>query len=69
MRLLTQNMLQCHVRDCKKDNFPLKIELSAPVSNQVCEFNRDFILNMLLRVDYVALLQVKNSDLLRFSLN
>jgi multifunctional methyltransferase subunit TRM112 len=57
MRLLTHNMLQCHVKECKKDNFPLKIELGAPVTTQPCEFNRDFILNMLLKIDYMALLQ------------
>ena len=57
MKLLTHNMLQCHVKDCKKNNFPLKIEALTAPSMQTTEFNKEFILNMLLKIDYNALLQ------------
>jgi multifunctional methyltransferase subunit TRM112 len=48
-------MLQCHAKDCITDNYPLSLEdieletLNVPI-------DAEFILRMLSRVDYPALL-------------
>ncbi|KAI8824661.1 hypothetical protein BJ741DRAFT_633113 [Chytriomyces cf. hyalinus JEL632] len=41
MRLLTHNMLMCHVKGCSTDNFPLRIE-DAEMEQVEVEFNEDF---------------------------
>lgn len=55
MRLFTHNFLQCHVKNCSSDNFPLAI---SEAEVQVCEseFNADFMRNYLVKLDYEALL-------------
>ncbi|KAG4108230.1 Trm112p-domain-containing protein [Neocallimastix lanati (nom. inval.)] len=54
MRLLTHNMLQCHVKGCNIDNFPLKLE-EIEIEELEAEFNVDFINSMLNRLDWRAL--------------
>lgn len=60
MRLFTHNILQCHVKGCTENNFPLRIEnaevrdLSATEETAV-EFNRDFLLNFMHKLDFDAL--------------
>lgn len=57
MRLITHNMLQCHVKGCNKDNFPLRLEeVSVDQSeDNACEFNADFIKHMMPKIDWPAL--------------
>ena len=50
MRLLVHNMMCC----LKCDSFPLKIE-ATEVENEEQDENKEFVLNMLQRVDYEAL--------------
>jgi multifunctional methyltransferase subunit TRM112 len=54
MRLLTHNMLQCHVKNCKSDNFPLTLR-NAQLANSNQEFNIDFLKKLLTKVDLEAL--------------
>ena len=61
MRLFTHNFLQCHVRTCTKDNFPLKIQAEdTEVQIKVAEFNADFLALQMCKIDYQALLDVLN---------
>ena len=54
MRLFTHNFLQCHVKGCTSDNFPLAL---TDAEVQVCEseFNAEFMRNYLVKLDYPAL--------------
>lgn len=59
MRLFTHNFLQCHVRNCGKDSFPLKIESEGvEVQVKAAEFNADFMAMQMCKIDYEALLKV-----------
>ncbi|KAI9188884.1 hypothetical protein H9P43_000306 [Blastocladiella emersonii ATCC 22665] len=53
VRLLTHNMLQCHVRDCT-NGFPLRFQ-NAEVEHAEQEMNTEFLVNMLPRIDWAAL--------------
>lgn len=55
MRLFTHNFLQCHVKGCTSDNYPLTIS-EAELQERESEFNADFLRNFLVKVDYPALL-------------
>lgn len=55
MRLFTHNFLQCHVRTCSHDSFPLKFE-NAEVQTKTAEFNPEFLALQLCKIDYPALL-------------
>ncbi|KAI8989548.1 hypothetical protein BDB01DRAFT_782294 [Pilobolus umbonatus] len=54
MRLITHNMLQCHVKNCNSNNYPLKFE-NAEIELIEAEFNPDFLRNMLNKIDWNAL--------------
>ena len=54
MRLITHNMLQCHVKGCNKDNFPLRLE-EVEMEKEESEFNPDFIRHMIPKLDWNAL--------------
>ncbi len=56
MRLFTHNFLQCHVKGCTTDNFPLAIS-DATVAVKEAEFNRDFMANYMVKVDWAVLLE------------
>ena len=66
MKFLTTNFLKCSVPACdtSNDNFPLKYEGSKCelVQDDSIEFNPEFLLNILDRVDWDAILSVA-SDL------
>jgi multifunctional methyltransferase subunit TRM112 len=49
-------MLQCHVKGCKSDNYPLEIQ-EAQVEIVESAFNEDFIRKMIPRLDWDALTQ------------
>ncbi|ORZ32080.1 hypothetical protein BCR44DRAFT_34699 [Catenaria anguillulae PL171] len=53
VRLLTHNMLQCHVKNCN-NGFPLRFDNpEIEISEQ--EINTDFLVNMLPRIHWPAL--------------
>ncbi|KAI9031731.1 hypothetical protein CLU79DRAFT_729817 [Phycomyces nitens] len=54
MRLITHNLLQCHVKNCNSNNFPLKIE-DAQVELIEADFNPEFLVNMLPKIDWPVL--------------
>lgn len=45
MRLLTHNLLQCHVKNCT-NNYPLRVE-SAELESLEIEYNEEFLKNVL----------------------
>eukprot|EP00123_Amoebidium_parasiticum_P019684 comp30130_c0_seq1/m.47233 comp30130_c0_seq1/g.47233 ORF comp30130_c0_seq1/g.47233 comp30130_c0_seq1/m.47233 type:complete len:124 (-) comp30130_c0_seq1:51-422(-) len=55
MKLLTHNMLQCHVKSCDKNNFPLRLEVTT-VETQEAEFKPIFLKHVLSKLDWPALL-------------
>eukprot|EP01137_Pigoraptor_chileana_P034724 Opistho-2@27699 len=60
MRLLTHNMLKCHVKGCIKDNFPLRIEVDELVKEEA-ELNPDFIRHIIGKLDWAALVATAKS--------
>lgn len=54
MRLVTHNMLMCNVKNCKTNNFPLKIK-ATQVDRVESEFRPEFIKHMLNKIDWTAL--------------
>ncbi|KAJ3311648.1 hypothetical protein HDV04_003912 [Boothiomyces sp. JEL0838] len=54
MRLLTHNMLQCHVKGCNKDNFPLALQ-NIEIEKLEAEFTPEFVERLLSRIDFPAL--------------
>ncbi|KAI9139470.1 hypothetical protein BKA69DRAFT_1030461 [Paraphysoderma sedebokerense] len=56
VRLLTHNMLQCHVKNCT-NGFPLAFK-DVTIENIPQEINPDFLVNMLPKVDYEVLKRV-----------
>ncbi|KAK1927455.1 hypothetical protein DB88DRAFT_478108 [Papiliotrema laurentii] len=60
VRLITHNLLSCHVRNCNKDNFPLvfsDVELVIRES----EVNYDFLRRFLPKLDWTALVDTARS--------
>lgn len=54
MRLLSHNLLMCNVKNCTKNNYPLKIVVDK---SQVIEkeFNKEFCLRLIPKIDWAAL--------------
>jgi len=56
MRVLTHNMLMCNVKGCISNNFPLIIR-ATQVENVPSNFNREFVLNVIPKLDWPALVK------------
>lgn len=56
MRLFTHNLLQCHVKGCTKDNYPLSLT-DVEIEELDSDFNEEFIRNYLPKLDYPAILE------------
>uniref|UniRef100_A0A8B9WDA3 Multifunctional methyltransferase subunit TRM112-like protein n=1 Tax=Bos mutus grunniens TaxID=30521 RepID=A0A8B9WDA3_BOSMU len=56
MRLLTHNLLSSHVRGMGPRGFPLRLQATEVRINPV-EFNPDFIVRMIPKVEWAALLE------------
>lgn len=54
MRLITHNMLQCHVKGCNANNFPLELQ-EVVLEQEEAELNEDFLRNMMGKLEYEAL--------------
>ncbi|WVQ78728.1 hypothetical protein IAT38_000815 [Cryptococcus sp. DSM 104549] len=60
VRLITHNMLACHVKNCTKDNFPLVFSEVELVVRPAPE-NLDFIQRFLPKLDWTALVDTARS--------
>ncbi|KAJ3300529.1 hypothetical protein HK104_010471 [Borealophlyctis nickersoniae] len=56
MRLITHNMLQCHVKGCTSNNFPLRIE-EAELETTEAEYNEDFVQRLIPKLHWPAFVQ------------
>ncbi|KAJ3330597.1 hypothetical protein HDU76_005287 [Blyttiomyces sp. JEL0837] len=56
MRLVTHNMLMCHVKGCSGDNFPLRIE-EAELDSIEAEFNEGFMRRLVTKIEWNALVK------------
>ena len=57
MRLLTHNMLQCQVKGCDTNNFPLELHVDD-MNFKETEFNAEFTYTLLSKLDWPALCEV-----------
>ncbi|KAG7529010.1 hypothetical protein FFLO_05833 [Filobasidium floriforme] len=60
VRLITHNMLTCHVKNCTKDNFPLVFE-NVELEVRPAEANLDFIKRFIPKLEWDALVQTARS--------
>ena len=60
MRLLTHNLLSSHVRGVGPRGFPLRLQATEVRINPV-EFNPDFIVRMIPKVEWAALLEAADN--------
>jgi len=56
VRLITHNLLACHVKGCTTNNFPLKLT-DIKLALREAEFNPDFLRGFLPRIEWDALIQ------------
>lgn len=56
VRLITHNLLACHVKGCTVNNFPLKLT-NVKLALREAEFNPDFLRGFLPRIEWDALIQ------------
>ena len=56
VRLITHNLLACHVKGCTTNNFPLKFT-NIELALREAEFNPDFLRGFLPRIEWDALIQ------------
>lgn len=54
VRLITHNLLACHVKGCTSNNFPLALK-DIQIELREAEFNPEFITNILPRLEWHAL--------------
>jgi multifunctional methyltransferase subunit TRM112 len=54
VRLITHNLLGCHVKNCNANNFPLEFK-NAQVELVEAEFNPDFLRGFLPKIEWKAL--------------
>ncbi|KAI0041551.1 Trm112p-domain-containing protein [Auriscalpium vulgare] len=56
VRLITHNLLACHVKGCTSNNFPLKLQ-DVQIALREAEFNEDFLRGFIPRLEWGALVQ------------
>ncbi|EIN04510.1 Trm112p-domain-containing protein [Punctularia strigosozonata HHB-11173 SS5] len=55
VRLITHNLLACHVKGCTTNNFPLVFQDVSDVVVREADYNPDFLRGFLPRVEWQAL--------------
>ncbi|KAI0067412.1 Trm112p-domain-containing protein [Artomyces pyxidatus] len=56
VRLITHNLLACHVKRCTTNNFPLQLK-DVQLALREAEFNADFLRGFMPRLEWTALVQ------------
>jgi multifunctional methyltransferase subunit TRM112 len=54
VRLITHNLLACHVKNCTSNNFPLEFK-NVQIELRDAEFNADFLKGFLPKIEWAAL--------------
>ncbi len=65
MRLISHNLLQCNVKGCDKNNFPLIIYVQNSKIIE-CEYKRDSITKLIPKLDWNALAKTVHCVILIF---
>jgi len=60
VRLITHNLLACHVRGCTSNNFPL-IFTDVIVEQREAEFNPDFLIGFMPKLEWKGLVDTAKS--------
>jgi hypothetical protein len=60
VRLITHNLLACHVRGCTSNNFPLVFK-DVQLELREAEFNPDFLRGFMPKLDWKALIDTAKS--------
>ncbi|CCA74735.1 related to TRM112-subunit of an adoMet-dependent tRNA methyltransferase (MTase) complex [Serendipita indica DSM 11827] len=60
VRLITHNLLACHVRGCTTNNFPLAFK-DVEIQLREAEFNQDFLRGFLPKLEWRALVDTAKS--------
>ncbi|KAJ3790741.1 Trm112p-domain-containing protein [Lentinula aff. detonsa] len=55
VRLITHNLLACHVKGCTSNNFPLQLQ-NVQIELRDADFNADFLKTFLPKLEWKALL-------------
>jgi multifunctional methyltransferase subunit TRM112 len=55
VRLITHNLLACHVKGCTSNNFPLEFK-DPKIELREAEFNADFLRGFMPKIEYAALI-------------
>lgn len=54
VRLITHNLLACHVKNCTSNNFPLLLK-DVQVEMREAEYNPDFLRGFMPKIEWTAL--------------
>jgi multifunctional methyltransferase subunit TRM112 len=54
VRLITHNLLACHVKGCTSNNFPLQLK-DVQIELREAEFNPDFLKTFIPKLEWTAL--------------
>ena len=54
VRLITHNLLACHVKDCNSNNFPLEFN-DVQLELREADFNPDFLRGFMPKLEWTAL--------------
>lgn len=60
VRIITHNLLACHVRGCTSNNFPLVFK-DVNVELREAEFNQDFLRGFMPKLEWRALVDTAKS--------
>jgi len=67
VRLITHNLLACHVKGCTSNNFPLEFK-DAKLERREAEYNPEFIRGFLPKIEWKALVNTARQVRLNFLL-
>ncbi|KAJ7594935.1 Trm112p-domain-containing protein [Mycena floridula] len=56
VRLITHNLLACHVKGCNSNNFPLQLK-DVEIETREAEFNPEFLKTFLPKLEWTALVE------------
>lgn len=63
VRLITHNLLACHVKGCNTNNFPLQFK-DVQIELREAEFNPDFLKGFMPKLEWKALVDVARQVLI-----
>ncbi|KAG8835019.1 hypothetical protein FRC17_005867 [Serendipita sp. 399] len=68
VRLITHNLLACHVRGCTTNNFPLVFK-DVQIELKEAEYNEQFLRNFMPKIEWRALIDTAKSVIIFFTVS